>query len=55
MSCGRKERTKNDSQVQKTVDTDRGVPKFILLVSGDWGNEVDKFLDEMSKNSVDTE
>ena len=35
-----------------------GAPKFVPLVFEhfwDWGNEVDKFLDELSKKSVDTE
>ena len=35
-----------------------GAPKFVPLVFehfGNWGNEVDKFLDKLSKKSVDAE
>ena len=41
---------------QNQITLTGGAPKFVPLVFehfGNWGNEVDKFLNELSKKSVD--
>ena len=58
-SCSRKEREqKKILKYQNQITLTGGAPKFVPLVFehfGDWGNEADKFLNDLSKKSVDAE
>ena len=58
MQQKRESRKRFSCKYQNQITLTGGAPKFVPLVFehfGNWGNEADKFLNDLSKKSVDAE